>query len=79
VVAVGLGVIGEELRHHYEVNTGGVVGIRLVNDRYDVVFDNGYRLSFPASHVIVVYKEVGEKQYVSIMNKLYYEREYYVY
>ena len=75
VVAVGLGVIGEELRHHYEVNTGGVVGIRAVEDRYDVVFDNGYRISFPASHVIVVYKEVGENRTVSIMNKLYYERE----
>ena len=76
LVEVSLGVIGDEaLRHHYEVNNGGVVGIRAIEDRYEVVFDNGYRISFPASQVIVVYKEVDYNGYVANMNKLNYERE----
>ena len=51
-----------------------MVGIQAIEDRYEVMFDNGYRISFPASHVIVVYKEVDYNGYVSIMNKRYCER-----
>ena len=74
LVEVSLEVIGQEFNHHYEVNTGGVVGIRRANDRYEVVFDSGYTISIPTSQAITVCKEVDYKGYVANMNKLYYER-----
>ena len=74
LVEVGLDVIGQGANHHYRVGRDGVVGIRRVNNRYDVVFDNGYMLSLPGSQTIVAYKEVTEEDYVANMNKLYYKR-----
>jgi len=74
LVEVSIEVIGQELNHFYEVGYGGVVGIRSINGRYEVVFDNSYMTSIPASQAIVVYKEVTEEEYTANMNKLYCKR-----
>ena len=74
LVEVSLQVIGQEFTHFYEVDYGGVVGIRNVNNRYEIVFDNGRVISIPANQAIVVYKEVGKEEYIANMKTLYHPR-----
>ena len=70
-IEVSVEVIGQESNHYYEVDDGGVVGIRSVNNRYEVVFNNGRMLSIPAGQAILVCKEVTKDEYLANMNALH--------
>ena len=70
LVEVSLEVIGRDLFYSVD-GDGEVFGIRPVKTRYEVVFTDNRVVSFPASQVIVVYKEVTEEEYVASMEALY--------
>ena len=74
LVEVGLNVIGQGSNHQYRVGRDGVVGIMSVNNRYNVVFDNGREISAPASQALVAYKEVTKEEYIANMKALYHPR-----
>ena len=75
LVAKTLEVIGEESSRYYSVDfDDGEVGIRAINDSYEVAYSDGWVLSFPASQVIVTYKEVSKEEYLATMKTLYHPR-----
>lgn len=71
LVEVSLQIIGQEFTHLYEVGYGGVVGIRAIPGRYEVVFNGGGVVSIPAGHAIVEYKQVSKEEYLASMKALY--------
>lgn len=54
----------------YWVGDDGVVGIRSVNDRFEVVFNDGGVVSIPACQAIVEYKAVSREEYITNVNVL---------
>ena len=64
-------VIGHESAHTYLVDAEWVLGIRVVNDRFEVVFNDGRVVSIPASQAIVEYKQVSKEEFLANMKALY--------